>query len=272
MTEISETGVNVEMTPADVGLSEDVATSLRDDARKAYTAMQHDWFRFGQKVAEIRNTLAFTALGHVDFKAFCEAEYQELNYQAVHKMVLVVNEFGPQMEKSIEQNPQLALPATESLYAIQAAQKKARDTEDKGTQRKLSGFLTQVMDGEMSYHKLRKELQGLSVKPEVSEEAVTPGEADRATVASAEEVTAEASEIEEVEGEISQEEMVSRLGELIPFQINTLKDSIDALQNLVAEDENLFTIEVANGPVTELNNLHERLDTFLNKMEEISNR
>lgn len=145
--------------PVESTVSEETAKNLRAEATGLYRRMQSDWFAFAQKVAEISETRAYMALGLDSFRAFCVAEFPELNYVQMTKMVQVVKEFGPAVEARLLAAPEEPVPPLEQLYMVVRAKHKFHD--DKVAHRKIGAITAKVLTNEMPFSKLKESLEAL---------------------------------------------------------------------------------------------------------------
>ena len=266
-----------ELSPADLGLTETESQRLRGECRDECTQMQHGWFRFGRKLYEVKQKDAFKGMGFSSFKDFCETDYPQFEYSHLNRMALTADEFGGIIETHLRDKPSEPIPSLDSLYALKTAQTKAAGSEDAKGQRKITGLLGKVMDGDLSYHGLRSELQSIKPVAERVPPTATPGPEVSKAEAEVDKMEAELeaeleAESEEVEGVIegdSPSEVALKTAKIISSKIPTIRENISLFRKLMEEDNDLFTTDVTFVMV-DLNELYNELDAFLPAMEKIS--
>lgn len=149
----------VDGAPVESTVSEETAKNLRAEAAGLYRRMQNDWFAFAQKITEIHETRAYLALELDSFRAFCVAEFPELNYMQLTKMVQVVKEFGPAVDARLLAKPEEPVPTLEALYSVVAAKHKFQD--DPKATRKIGAITAKVLTNDMPFSKLKESLEAL---------------------------------------------------------------------------------------------------------------
>lgn len=276
MTEVTNgEETSTELAPSDVGMSETAAETAKHAAREKYRDFARGWYGFGKAVAEIRNSEHFRVLGYKDFKAYVVDEFADMDYSVIIRMVNVVNAHGGYIESFLDANPQKALPAYESLYAIQATQKKAEAAGDESMQRKLTSLLKKVMEGEMSWGKLREELGRTKPATEAvpAGNGTTEAEVDGIAAELESEVASESGEEGEVIAESDDRKVqFAKAAELVLVHMKPIAENLKMLQSFLEDDPtDLFTVEFTDSVVSSVDSFYDYVGEFLSKMESISN-
>lgn len=137
----------------------EVAKNLRGTAHGHYVRMQREWFLFARTITTVQKTRAYLKLGLDSFRAYCLAEYPELSYVQLTKMITVVKAFGPALEERWRAAPEEPMPTLEALYVVAAAKHKFHD--DKIATREIGNLAAKVINNEMSFSRLKEKLTAL---------------------------------------------------------------------------------------------------------------
>ena len=139
---------------------------LVKDVRVAYSNFRSSWFEFAGLITKVHDDEAWTKLGHCSFKEYCLTEFSDMNYSTIIKFVSVMHShLGKMLGSKVDKDPKASLPAWETCYQLQIAEKRLPENE-------LPNLYKDVLDGKASLNRIKQKIKDINKRIE----AVVPVE------------------------------------------------------------------------------------------------
>ena len=129
---------------------------LVKDVRVAYSNFRSSWFEFAGLITKVHDDEAWTKLGHCSFKEYCLVEFSDMNYSTIIKFVSVMHShLGRLLGSKVDKDPKASLPAWETCYQLQIAEKRLPEDE-------LPNLYKDVLDGKASLNRIKQKIKDIN--------------------------------------------------------------------------------------------------------------
>lgn len=131
---------------------------LLELARVAYKRIYQSWLDFALILQEIKIKEVWKS-EHEDMKSFCEAEFPDMGYSVVVKLLAVAEDWGPAIQAMKKKKPEAILPSYTTCYELTAAKESIKEDE-------LARLRKDILDRKLYQDGLREKLKEIIKKRE----------------------------------------------------------------------------------------------------------
>jgi len=229
------------------------AEDLVSEVRVAYGNFRSSWFEFARAITIVHDSDAWNKLGHPSFKDYCLEEFTDMNYSTIVKFIGVMHgQIGRLLGSKVDKDPAASLPAWETCYQVQVAEKRLPEKE-------MPKLYKEVLDCNATLATIKEKIRKVGFKHEIlKEKKETLKDEDVFN-------TDDGDEVVDVEGEV----IVDEIDEQAAFLIDVakrLKKGLEALTEQVTSgtDKTVMLAEI----------LYEKLipiaNAYIDKVEDIT--
>jgi len=228
------------------------AEELVGEVRIAYSNFRSSWFEFARAITTVHDSDAWNKLGHASFKDYCLSEFTDMNYSTIVKFVGVMHgQIGRLLGSKVDKDPAASLPAWETCYQVQVAEKRLPEKE-------MPKLYKEVLDCNATLATIKDKIRKVGFKHAILKEKETIKDEDVFKASDKEEIV-----------DIETDAVIDEIEEQAKFLIDVakrLKKGLEALteQVSIGTDKTVLLAEI----------LYEKLipvaSCYVDKIEDIT--